>query len=164
MELVTPDIGLFFWMTLTFLILLFILGKFAWKPIMKALKDRENSIDEALQAAEKAKQEMANLEADNKKLLQEARLEREKLLKEAEAMKDIIVSEAKEKAVEEAQKIIASARETIKNERQIAVSELKEQLAVLSIEIAEKILKEELADSEKHKQLMNNLLDDININ
>lgn len=164
MELVSPDLGTFFWMTIIFIILLLILGKFAWKPIMKSLHDREKSIDEALMQAEKAREEMASLEADNKKMMQETRQEREKLMKQAEKMKEDIINEAKENASEEANKIIVSAREKIRGERQAAIEDLKDQLAQFSVEIAEKILRDELSDDDKQKQLINNLLDDINFN
>ncbi len=164
MELVSPDLGTFFWMTIVFLILLFILGKFAWKPIMKSLHQREETIDEALMQAVRAREEMASLEANNKKMMQEARQERDQLIKEAEMMKEDIINEAKDKASEEANKLLVSAKETIRGERHAAIEDLKDQLAQFSVEIAEKILREELSDDDKQKQLINNLLDDININ
>ena len=164
MELVTPNIGLVFWMTLAFGILLFILGKFAWKPIMKMIKERENTIEEALQTAEKTKLEMANLQLSNEKLLKEAKEEREALLREARKIKDGIVLEAKHKATDEANKIIESARLSIQNEKMAAITELKNQIASLSIEIAEKILKAELADKDKQNLLINKFLDEVKLN
>ena len=164
MELVTPSIGLLFWMTLSFAILLFILGKFAWKPIMKMIKERENSIEEALQAAEKTKLEMANLHISNEKLLKEAKEERELMMREARKVKDGIIAEAKQKAINEANLIMESARQNIQNEKMAAITDLKNQIASLSIEIAEKILTAELADKEKQNQLINKLLAEVKLN
>ena len=141
MDLVTPDIGLVFWTTLVFLIVLVILRRMAWKPILNAVNEREESIENALAAAEKAKEEVANLKADNERILQEARVERDSILKEAREMKDAIVAEAKEKATAEGEKMIASAQEAIDNQKQAALTELKNQVADLSIEIAERILR-----------------------
>ena len=145
MELIKPQFGLIFWMALSFLILMFILGKFAFPIIMKSLKEREDSITNALSAAEKAKKEMAALQADND-------------------TKDAIVSEAKNKAQAEANKILATTRETINNEKNAAITELKNQVAAMSIEIAEKILRQELSNDEKQKTLMDNLMKDISLN
>ena len=164
MELVTPGIGLLFWMTLSFGLLLFVLGKYAWKPIMKMIKERENTIEEALQAAEKTKQEMANLHVSNEKLLKDAKEERELMLREARKVKDGIINEAKQKAVNEANLIIESARQTIHNEKMAAITDLKNQIASLSIEIAEKILTAELSDKDKQNQLINKFLDDVKLN
>ncbi len=164
MGLVTPGIGLIFWTTLSFLIVLFLLKKMAWKPILTALKEREESITEALKAADKAKFEMAELTADNKKLLNETRAERDVMLKEARETKNKIVSEAKEAAGNEANKIIISAKEAINNEKKAAISELKNQVAALSIEIAEKILKTELEDQKKHEELIKTSIQDFKLN
>jgi len=164
MDLVTPQIGLIFWMVVTFVTVLVILRKFAWKPILKALSDREESIAEALNTAKKAKEEMASLKADNERLLNEARSERDKMLKEAREAKDAIVAEAKGKAQAEANKIMASARETINNEKMAAITELKNQVASMSIDIAEKILRHELSKDEKQKALVDSLLKDVSLN
>ncbi len=164
MGLVTPGIGLVFWTTLSFLIVLFLLKKMAWKPILKALKEREESITEALKAADKAKFEMAEMKSDNKKLLNEARTEREAMLKEARETKNKIVSDAKDAAGQEADKIIKSAQETINNEKKAAITELKNQVALLSVEIAEKILKSELADEKKHNELVKSSISDFKLN
>src|SRR4051812_26876155 len=164
MELIKPGIGLIFWMTVSFLSVLFILKKFAWPMILKSLKDREESIANALNAARKAKEEMAALNADNEKLLMKARAERDLLLKEARDTRDSIVTEAKTKAQTEANKIMAQARETINTEKNAAISELKNQVAAMSIEIAEKILRHELSNDEKQKNLMENLIKDISMN
>jgi len=164
MGLVTPGIGLVFWTTLSFLIVLFLLKKFAWKPILSALKEREESITEALKAADKAKFEMAELKSGNMKLLNEARAEREEMLKEARETKNKIVSDAKAAAQEEASKIVRQSRETIENQKKAAISELKDQVAALSIEIAEKILKDELKDPSKQNELVKGSLNDFKLN
>lgn len=164
MGLVNPGIGLIFWMTLAFLIVLALLAKYAWKPIMKALKKRENSIDEALNSAEKAREEMKNLEADNEKLMNKAREERDQMLKEAKKMQDKMVDEAKDKASEEADRIIEDAKKQIHYERMAAMTELKNQMASLSIEIAEKILQEELSDKDKHQDLIKKQLEKVKFN
>ena len=154
MELVTPAIGLMFWTCVVFILLLILLKKFAWKPILKAVDDRNSSIEEALSSAEKAKAEMAELTASNEKILSDARLERDALLKEARDIKEKIVGEAKSKATDEAEKIINSAKEQITNEKMKAMTELKNQVADISIEMAEKIVKTELADTNKQKELI----------
>ena len=164
MSLITPDIGLLFWMLLSFSIVLIILKKFAWKPILEGLKERETSIQEALDTAKKAREEMEALQSNNEELLREARAERDSLIKEARAAKDAIVAEAKDKAKEEADKIMSQARATIENEKMAAITELKNQVATLSIDIAEKILKEELSSEDKQKALVTTLLDDVNLN
>lgn len=164
MELIQPGIGLIFWMTISFGILLFILGKFAWPVITKALKDREASIADALKAAEKARQEMEALQADNEKLVQQAREERDAILAEARKLKDKIVDEAKDKAKEEATRIAESALESIENEKRAAIVDLKNQVAGLSLEIAERILKEELKDKKKHEELISRLVNEVKFN
>lgn len=162
--MLTVSIGTIIWTTIAFLSVLFILGKFAWKPILKAIHEREESIELALRAAEKAKEEMAQLQNNNEKLLNEARVERDKMLKEAREAKEHFIAEAKVKATEEAEKIMALARESIQNEKMAAVTELKNQVAVLSIEIAEKILKEQLRDDVKQKKIVESLINDVTLN
>lgn len=164
MKLVTPDIGLLFWMIVSFGIVLFLLRKFAWKPILSSLKAREESISDALNTAKKAKEEMAALKSDNEKLIQQARAERDTMLKEARDTKDAIIAEAKAKAQAEANKIMTGARETINTEKNAAIADLKNQVASMSIEIAEKILRQELSKDEKQKSLMENLMKDISLN
>ncbi|HNW97655.1 MAG TPA: F0F1 ATP synthase subunit B [Bacteroidales bacterium] len=164
MELVTPHIGLIFWMTLSFALLIYILGKFAWKPVMKALKERENSINDALKAADKAREEMSQLAFSNEQLIKEAKEERDVLLRDARKIRDNVIDEAKIKAEEEAKRIIETAKENVHFEKMAAITDLKNQLAILSIEIAEKILKEELSKSEKQKELIDKLLNEINFN
>ena len=164
MELVTPAIGLIFWTTIVFLLLVFILKKFAWKPILAAVEKRNESIESALKAADKAKKEMAELNADNEKILSEAKIERDALLKEARNMKTSIISEAKTQANSEAKKILITAKEQIKNEKMKAITELKNQVAGISIEIAEKILKSELSDEKKQRELVARALKTREIN
>ena len=164
MELVKIDIGLLFWMTVTFSILLFILGKYAWKPIMKMLHEREDSIEKALNAAGEAKKDMLKLKAGNEQLLVEAKEERDALMRDARKVKESIIEEARVKANEEANRIIENARESIQYEKLAAINELKNQIASISIEIAEKLLMHELADKEKQQQLMEKLLKEVKIN
>ena len=164
MELVQPGIGLIIWMTLSFAVVLWVLTKFAWKPIMKALHERESSIDKALNAANKAKEDMKELKFSNEQLLKEAKEERDAILRAGRKVKDSIIKEAKIKANEEANRIVESAKERIENEKMAATTNLKNQLASLSIEIAEKILRKELSDDVKQKEFVNDLIKDINFN
>jgi len=164
MELVKPDIGLIFWQFLSFGIVVFILGKFAWKPILQSLHDRESSIEDALQAAENAKAEMAKLQADNEKIVAEAQKQKDELLAEARQMKDQLIAEAKKQATEEADKLIASARIAIENEKATAVNEIKSKLAELSVSVAEKILSQELTDSGKYNDYISKSLDEFKLN
>ena len=156
--------GLFMWQTLLFVILIFVLRKFAWGPILSAVEEREEGIQNALDAAEKAKSEMQALNADNERILAEARIERDTLLKEAREMKDKIVNEAKEQANTEADKILLSAKEQINNEKMKAITELKNQVADMSIDIAEKILKSELSDKNKQNELVAKALESNELN
>lgn len=162
--LITPSVGLIFWSSIVFLLLFFILAKFAWKPILAAVKEREDGIENALKSAENAKKEMENLKAGNEKIVAEARAERDILLKEAREIKDSIINEAKIKAQKESDRILTSAREQITNEKNAAITELKNQVATLSIDIAEKILKSDLASDEKQKALVSSLMKDVNLN
>ena len=164
MGLVMPDFGLLFWMVVSFSLLLWLLKKFAWKPILKALAAREDSIEKALQSAELAKKEMINLQSGNEKLLKEAMLEREKIVLEARELKDSIVREAKNQAVVEANKVLEEAKAGIARERAEAVNEMKSVISSFSLEIAEKILKEHLSDNKKQKELVNNYLENIKLN
>jgi len=152
------------WMIFSFSLILFLLKKFAWKPILDMLNEREKTISDALNSAVKAKEEMTALRAGNEKLLQEARNERDILLKEAREAKEAIINEAKIKAVEASDKIVAAARENISNEKMAAITELKNYVATLSIEIAEKVLKQELSDPNKQKELVQSLLKDTKMN
>jgi F-type H+-transporting ATPase subunit b len=163
-SIVSFEYGLIFWMSLTFLTVLFILAKFAWKPIMKAIKDREKSIEDALASAENAKAEMNNLKAENEKILQQARNERDQLLKDAREIREKMIAEAKEKAKSEGDKMLQIARESIQNEKMAAITDLKNQVAQLSIDIAEKILARELSSENKQKELIGDLLKEVKLN
>ncbi len=164
MDLMNPGIGLIFWMTLTFLILLFLLKKFAWKPILQSIKEREQKISNSLAMAKQTQEEMKRLKADNEALLKEAKNERDSILRDANKMKESIINEARNKAQSEADKIIESARESIRNEKMAAINELKNQVADLSIEIAEKILMRELEDKKSKQKLVEENLKSINFN
>jgi F-type H+-transporting ATPase subunit b len=161
MELITPGIGLLFWMLLMFSILLLILKKFAWKPILKALKDRETSIRDALMSADNAKKEMEKLKADNEVIMAEARAEKEKIVQEAKQLREKIIGDAKDEASEEAKKLLKSARVDIENEKIAAIQEVKNKVAELSIEIAEKILREKLADTAEQRSMIDRLVRDV---
>tara|TARA_Y100000766_G_scaffold96486_1_gene82348 strand:+ start:155 stop:655 length:501 start_codon:yes stop_codon:yes gene_type:complete len=158
------SVGLFFWQTLLFLTLLFLLRKFAWKPILGAVNNREESIRKALESAKEAEEKMASITAENEEFLKQAREERNVILREAKEAKDAIVAEAKGAAQKEADRILVSANEQIANERMKAVVELKNQVGKLSLEIAEKILTAELDDKSKQEALVNNLVEDVNLN
>jgi F-type H+-transporting ATPase subunit b len=164
MDLVTPDFGLIFWTLVTFLLLVFLLSKFAWKPILKMVNDREASIEDALKAAERARDEMKSLQADNEAVLKEAREERERILKEAREMKNKIVSDAKDIAIAEGEKAIASAKAAIAAEKASAIAALKNQAAVLSIEIAEKVLGNELSAENKQAEMISKMIDEVKFN
>ncbi len=164
MELISPGIGLIFWMVLSFGVVVFVLGKFAWKPILKSIKEREQSIEDALHAADKARDEMKNLVFSNEKMKKEAIEERDALLSEARKIKDSIIEEARVKAKEEYNRIIESAKDSIEYEKKAAMTELKNQIALFSIHIAEKILEKELSESSKQEEYINKLLDEINFN
>ncbi len=164
MELVKPAFGLVFWMLVSFSIIVFLLKKFAWPVILGSLNEREKSIADALNAAQKAKEEMANLKADNEKLLAEARNQRDLILKEARDAKESIINEARAKATEEADRLTRLSREQINNEKMAAITELKNQVASLSIEIAEKVIRQQLSSDDKQKQLVQDLLKDVKMN
>ena len=164
MELVTPEIGLIFWTTVVFSLLLVVLKKYAWKPILSAVDERNKSIEDALKAADKAKEEMLSLNADNERILMEAKKERDILLKEGREIKDSIIAEAKDNAKVDAEKILTTAKEQIINEKMKAITELKNQVAELSIEIAEKILKSELQDLNKQKELVTTAIANKDLN
>lgn len=156
--------GLFIWQTLVFVVLIFLLRKFAWKPILNSVESREEGIKKALEQAEEAKKEMASLKSSNEELLNQAREERDAMLKEARDVKEKMIAEAKQNANTEAEKIITAAKESIHHEKMAAITELKNQVATLSIEIAEKILKEELSSADKQKAIIDNVVKEINLN
>ncbi len=156
--------GLFVWQTLLFVLLLLLLYKYAWKPILNAVDDREEGIKNALAAAEDAKKEMQNVTADSEKLLKEARGEREALLKEARELREKMMANAKELAKVEGDKMISQAKATIESEKKAAVAEIKNQVADLSVMIAEKVLKEQLTNKDKQLKLVNDMLGDLKLN
>lgn len=158
------SVGLFFWQTLLFVALILLLKKFAWKPILDAVNEREQGIKDALDSAEQAKQEMANLQADNEKLLKEARAERDAMIKEARDIKNKMINDAKEEAKGEADKMVAQAQAAIESEKKAAIADLKNQVASLSLEIAEKVVRESLSSDDKQQKLVKNLLDDSSLN
>lgn len=164
MDLITPEIGLFFWHTIVFLVLIFVMAKFAWKPILGAVQQREDSINNALASAEEARKEMQNLQADNEKLLQQARLERDAILKEAREIKEKVIADASAEAQAKADKIVAQAQVIIENEKNAAVAEIKDQVATLSIQIAEKVVRQELSSKEKQQHLIEQMLEDVTLN
>lgn len=163
MNIVAPE-SLILWTTIIFIILLILLRKFAWKPILGAVRTRETSINDALAAAEKARMEMENLHADNEKLLQEARAEREAMMKEARELKAKMIADSKEEAKEEADKMVAHAQAAIESEKKAAIAEMKATVASLSLEIAEKVVKHELSDGDKQLKLVNEMLGEAKLN
>ena len=162
--LLSVSYGTVFWATVAFLVVAFLLKKMAWGPILKSLDERSQGIENALNEAERARQEMSKLQAGNEQLLREARDERDRILVEAKALKDSIVSEARTKATEESTRIIESARQEIDNQKKAAITELKNQVATLSVDIAEKLTREKLSDSEKQKALNESLIAEIRSN
>jgi len=164
MSLVTPAIGLMFWTCIIFTLLILLLRKFAWKPILTAVDDRNEQINSALKAADKARLEIENLNNDNERILLEAKSERDQLLKEARDIKDNIINEAKEKASNEAENILNAAKSQIENEKMKAITELKNSVAVLSIDIAEKVLKNELKEKSNQEDFINSILKNSELN
>ncbi len=164
MELVTPGLGLIVWTSLFFLIVLFLLRKFAWKTILDSIDERNKSIEDALKAADRARAEMAQLKNENEALLQEARAERDKMLREAKAAADRLINEAHEKASAEGQRLIKQAQETINNEKNAALTEVKNQIATLSLELAEKVLRAKLSDRSAQEELVKEYIKDLKVN
>lgn len=164
MELITPGLGLIFWQIVIFLMLVFVLAKYAWKPILKAIGDRDSAIEEALASAEEAKEEMAKLKSDNEKLLADARVERDQMLKEALTAANNIKEEAKSDAGKISTKMIEDAKAAINTEKKAALAEVKDQVATLSVQIAEKLLKKSLDNEPAQKELVADLVKEIRIN
>jgi F-type H+-transporting ATPase subunit b len=164
MELVTPNVGTIFWMIIVFGIVAFVLKKFAWRPILNALYEREESIDTALKAAQEARSEVERLEAGNDKLIADARREKDSILREAMNLKEEIITGAKEKAAAEMQRNIENARQQIQNEKAKAISEMKKQMTEISFMIAEKIIRKEMDDPKQHQQLVSEIIDEIKLN
>ncbi len=163
MELVNPGIGLIIWTAITFLVVLLLLRQFAWKPILEGLRQREDFIDESIRAAENAKAEMANLKAENERLLDQARAEREKIIREANVAAKNLIEEAKGEAQKQAQRQLDEARIAINTEKQAALAEVKQQVAQLSLEIAEKLLRRELSNETAQKALVQDYVQNLNV-
>lgn len=164
MELINPGLGYLVWMLIVFLLLLFLLKKFAWKPIFSAINQRNNAIDKAMLSAEEARAEVAQMKADNERIIQEAKLEKELILKEAKEASDKIVAASKDKAIEEANRILAEAQKRITQERQAAIQDMKSQVAEHAVGIAEKILKNQMQTPAAQDSYVNNLVKDIELN
>ncbi len=164
MDLLTPDFGLFFWTLLAFLTVFFILRKFAWKPILNSLGDREKGIADSIATAERVKSEMSQLKSDNEKLLAQAREERTQMLKEAKETKDRIISEAKEQAKTEANKIIIDAQAQIMQQKNAAITEVKNEIGTLALNVAERILRKQLNNTEDQNAYTKMLTEDIKLN
>ena len=166
MEQIINDfsVGLFFWQLIIFIALVLLLKKYAWKPILTAVQKREDSIKEGLESAEQAKEQMRQLKEDNKALIAEARAERDEIIKSAREAKEKMIQEAKDKAKEEGDKMIASAKESIRAERASAIQDLKNQVADLSLEIAEKVIKNELSSKAKQDELINEVMKEAELN
>lgn len=163
MQLTSPE-SLIFWTTIIFFVFFMLLRKFAWKPILGAVKGREESINNALASAEAARKEMQNLTADNERILQEARMERDALLKEAREMKEKMIADSKQEAQVQGEKMIAQAKAAIETEKNAAMAELKSQVSTLSLSIAEKLLKDELSNKEAQTKLVEKMLGDVKLN
>ncbi|HTN47082.1 MAG TPA: F0F1 ATP synthase subunit B [Flavipsychrobacter sp.] len=164
MDLLTPELGLFVWTLLAFIIVFVILGKFAWKPILKALTERETGIAESIAAADRVKKEMAQMKNENEQLMQKAREERSLMLKEAKETKDRIVNEAKDAAKAEANKIIVDAQQQIQQQKMAALTEVKNEIGKLAVEVAEKVLRKELATTDAQSSYANLLAEEIKLN
>lgn len=162
--LLTPAVGLILWQAIVFILLFFLLAKFAWKPIINSLKDRERSIQDALDTAEKARHEMSQLKSDNEKLLQEAREERERILREAREVSIKMREEAQHEAKKISDKIVEDARAAINIEKQAAMKDIKVQVAMFSLEIAEKLIKKNLAGDKAQKELVETYVKDLKVN
>ncbi len=164
MDLVTPGIGLIFWTTLVFLFLLVLLRIVAWKPIITAVNERNNAIDEAMKQAEIAREEMKKLQTEHSEMMEKNRQERDKMFAEAREIKEQIIQKAKDDTSKMVEKMKADAKADIESQKQAAINELKQQIAVFSIDIAEKVLQSELQDKPKQEALVETLLNDINLN
>lgn len=164
MDLIIPSAGLIFWQLIGFLALLFILVKFAWKPMLASLAEREASIDGALKSAEQARNEMANLKAENEKLLQEARLERDIILKKAQEASVKMIEEAKSEAAKQGAQLIESAKAVIETEKKAALTEVKNQVAMLTLEVTEKLLRKKLSDDKAQVELVDQFIKDLKLN
>lgn len=164
MSLITPDFGLLFWMTIVFLIVLFILWKYGFPVITNMVKERKNFIDESLRKAQEANEKLANIQAESESILQQTREQQAKILKDAAATRDAIVAQAQDKAKDEGARIINEAKAVIETEKQNAIRDIRSQVATLSIQIAEKILREKLSDDQKQMEVIDRMLDEVTAN
>jgi F-type H+-transporting ATPase subunit b len=164
MDLITPEFGLIFWQTLIFLVVLLVLGKFAWRPIVEALKSREDAIEDALKSAAEAREEVEKLKTENEKLIAEAKAERDAIIQEARKMAAQVQEEAKTDAVKAGDRMIADARSTIKSEKEAALKAIKDQVAELSLEISSRLLRENLKEDASQEKLVQKYLKDLKIN
>jgi len=161
MQLVTPDIGLLFWMLLSFAIVFFILRKYAWKPVLRMLYEREEGIEKALKEAENARKSVEKLQSEHDRILNEACVERDKMFRDANDIKEKIISEAREQALVEKDKILTSARMTIEAEKNVAIRDIRNVAAELSVQIAEKIIRHELSNDQKQKELVEQMMKEM---
>jgi len=164
MDLLSPSFGLIFWMAVIFLLTLLILRKFAWRPILKLLSEREQGIADSLETAERVKAEMAQMKYEHEEILKEAKTERSQILKEAKEAKDQMINEAKEQAKVEAKKIIDDARVAINNQKMAALTDVKNQVGNLAVEVAEKILRNQLSEEKAQQDYVKKLIDEIELN
>ncbi|MBS1589068.1 MAG: F0F1 ATP synthase subunit B [Bacteroidetes bacterium] len=164
MELLTPELGLFVWTLVAFLVVFFILRKFAWGPILKSLSERETGIAESIAAADRVRKEMAQMQNENEKLMMQAREERSAMLKEAKDTRDKIVSEAKDAAKAEANKIIADAQQQIQHQKMAALTEVKNEIGNLAVAVAEKVLRRQLAGEGAQNDYASILAEEVNLN
>jgi F-type H+-transporting ATPase subunit b len=164
MGLVSPDYGTIFWMVLAFSVVFMILRKYAWGPVLKMLREREQSIDKALQLASEAREGLARLKSDHEKMLQEAHAERDQLIAEARQIREQLIGQARDEAVQETARVFEHAQRQIESEKQAAINEIRQQVATLSVDIAEKILKRELSDRTRQENLIREQLSDLKLN
>lgn len=164
MGLLSPDYGTIFWMVLAITVLYLILRKYAWGPVLKMLRERDQSIDKALQSAREAREGLAHLKADHEKMLQEAHAERDQLIAEARQIREQLITKARDEAVQETAKVFEHAQQQIENEKLVAINEIRQQVASLSVDIAEKILKRELSDRTQQENLIKEQLSDLKLN
>ncbi|MFO8235072.1 MAG: F0F1 ATP synthase subunit B [Bacteroidales bacterium] len=164
MELIQPDFGLLFWMLVSFGILLIVLKKYAWKPILSAIRERERTIQGRLDIARKAKKELAEIEFGNERIMALAKTERANIIKEAQQKKNEIIKEAKEEAKQQADKIMEDTRKKIEHQKEEAMEDIKNQISVISVDIAEKIIKQQLSGDKEQRDYIKELVDQVEIN
>jgi len=164
MELLSPHLGLILWTLVAFIVVLYILGKYAWKPILKSLDEREKNISDSILSAENMKKEMAQMHSENEALLAKAREERSQMMREAKEMRDKIIQDAKEQARKETNKIVADAQSVINQQKMAAITDLKNQVGTLVLEVSEKVLRRELNNKEDQEKYIKQLAQDIELN